>query len=184
MKNALLLLPLTFAVLACATLLQATPTPTKIPVPPAAPSATLPAPTPTPSPFPTATPWPTFPVSVASPYPTPTATRELDCQLNWQSPGNGKTYKPRDTFSVGWKVTNTGRAIWYPGTVQFTYLAGAKLYDDPLVTLRSTVSPGQSVILSVGMTAPKNSRMYTTRWSLRQGATFFCPVSVSIYVAP
>ena len=107
---------------------------------------------------------------------------ELDCQLNWQSPGSGITYEPREDFTVGWKVTNTGRAVWYPGSVEFTYLAGAKLHDDPEVRLRVSVAPGQSVILSVGMRAPKNPAMYTTRWGLRKDDTYFCPVSLSIYV--
>jgi hypothetical protein len=140
------------------------------------------SPVPPPSTTPTLTPWPTFIILYSSPYPTATPRLEFDCQLNWQSPGSGITYEPKESFTVGWKVTNTGSAVWYPGSVEFTYLAGAKLHDDPVVRLRVSVSPGQTVILSVDMRAPKNPTMYTTRWSLRKDDTYFCPVSLSIYV--
>lgn len=107
---------------------------------------------------------------------------KLDCKLNWQSPANGAQFKSNQAFTTGWKVTNTGTAAWNPASVEFTYLAGAKLYDYPLVKLKSTVSPGQAVILSVRMRAPTNSTTYTTYWSLREGDTFFCRVRLSIYV--
>lgn len=112
----------------------------------------------------------------------PTAASPLACKLNWQSPGNYIRYDPKDDFTVGWKVTNTGTITWDPGSVEFTYVSGAKLYDFPLVRLTTSVSPGQSVILSVHMRAPKNSTTYTTHWSLRMGSKYFCPLSLWIYV--
>jgi hypothetical protein len=184
MKKALLLTALTLSLLACAALIQPTPVPISTHVSPAASSTTIPTLSPAPAPTTTAapTPWPTFPVLLSSPFPTPTATLALDCHLNWQSPRNGVTYKPGDSFTTGWKVTNTGAAVWYPGSVDFTYLAGAKLYDNPVVRLPASVPPGQTLVLSVAMTAPKNPTMYTTRWSLRKGPDYFCPLSLSIYV--
>lgn len=115
-------------------------------------------------------------------YPAPTMPSVLDCRLMWQSPGNGITYDPDDAFTVGWKVVNTGSAVWDPNNVVFTYLGGAKLYDYALVHLKASVAPGQAVILSVHMRAPRNSTLYTTYWSLRQGNTFFCVLMLSIYV--
>jgi hypothetical protein len=107
---------------------------------------------------------------------------ELDCRLNWQSPGNGIEFEPQEYFSVGWDVTNTGSATWFPDRVVFTYLSGAKLHRDPLVKMDDIVSPGQQVILSVEMQAPHNSTKYTTYWSLREGDIYFCRLFVSIYV--
>lgn len=77
---------------------------------------------------------------------------------------------------------NNGTDVWDVGTVEFTYLRGAKLYDSSLVQLKTSVVPGQEVILSVHMRAPTDLTMYTTYWSLRQGDTFFCPLKLSIYV--
>ena len=184
MKNAWRLAALALPVLACATLIQATPAPASTPTSAWAPPVASPTqlPVPTSSTTPTLTPWPTFIILYSSPYPTATPQLEFDCRLNWQSPGNYITYKPKQSFTVGWKVTNTGRAVWYPDSVEFSYLAGARLHDDPLVRLPVSVAPGQSVILSVGMRTPKNPTMYTTRWSLRKDDTYFCAVSLSFYV--
>jgi hypothetical protein len=66
--------------------------------------------------------------------------------------------------------------------VDFVYMGGAKLYDYPLVHLEKSVAPDQTVVLSVAMRAPRNSTLYTTHWSLRQGSTYFCGLSLSIYV--
>jgi hypothetical protein len=77
---------------------------------------------------------------------------------------------------------NNGTDVWDVGAVEFTYLRGARLYDSSLVDLKTSVAPGQEVILSVHMRAPVNSTRYTTTWSLRQGDTFFCPLMLSIYV--
>jgi hypothetical protein len=102
--------------------------------------------------------------------------------LIWRSPGNGARYKSDQAFTVGWKVRNTGTVTWSAGTVEFTYVAGAKLYDYPTVQLKTSISPGQTVVLSVEGRTPKNSTKYTTYWGLRQGDIFFCPLTVSIYV--
>jgi hypothetical protein len=114
--------------------------------------------------------------------PTPTESSGLDCALIWQSPRNGVIYKPDADFTVGWNISNTGTVVWDPDTVEFTYLAGARLHDYDLVRLETSVAPGQAVVLSVHMKAPRNSTLYTTYWVLRRGDTFFCRVGLSIYV--
>ena len=83
---------------------------------------------------------------------------------------------------MGWKVRNNGTVGWEAGSVEFTYLGGAKLYDYPLIQLKTSVAPGEDVVLSVHMSTPRNSTTYTTYWSLRQGNIFFCRLMLSIYV--
>jgi hypothetical protein len=119
---------------------------------------------------------------IPSPSPTPTAVRALDCRLDWQSPGNGIEFEPNDSFSVGWKVTNSGTATWDPALVEFAYVGGARLHRFPVEHLLTSVAPGQFVILIADMRAPRNSTTYATYWSLRQGDTYFCRLTVSIYV--
>jgi hypothetical protein len=198
MKRALPWVGLAFLVLACATLMGATPTPVSV-VPPS-PSSTFlatrsPAPIPslTPRPANSATPSPsaiealirslTATAAFASPFPTLTAAPELDCQLAWQSPANGITYEPSTQFATGWKVTNTGSSPWDIASVELVYRGGAKLDAEPVVRLRASVAPQASVVLSVAMTAPREAVMYTTHWSLRKGDTYFCPLSLSFYVS-
>jgi Ig-like domain from next to BRCA1 gene len=83
---------------------------------------------------------------------------------------------------VGWNVMNDGTEAWDVDSVEFTYLGGAKLYDYPVVKLQASVAPGQEIVLSAHMRAPRYYTMYTTYWSLRQGNTFFCRLKLSIYV--
>ena len=63
-----------------------------------------------------------------------------------------------------------------------SYLGGAKLHNKGSFPLSVTVAPGDEVILSVPMKAPRNSTRYTTYWGLRQGDVFFCRLMLSIYV--
>lgn len=154
-----------------------TPTPRRFATP--RPSATL---RPTPTIDLAFTPPPTATFLLPTPSLTSTVQPALDCRLEWQSPGNGLKVNPQDLFTAGWKLTNTGTETWTPGSVEFAYVGGAKPSHDSVVQLKGSVSPGQSVILTAEMRAPRNSTTYTTFWSLRQGATYFCRVSVSIYV--
>lgn len=143
-------------------------------------------PTPSPRPPPTidlaATPFPTPTSLIPSPSRTATSVPSLDCRLDWQSPGDGAKFEPYELFTVGWHVTNTGAEVWSPASVEFSYLSGAKPSRDSVIPLKSAVAPGQSVILTAQLRAPRNSALYTTHWGLRQGDTSFCRVSVSIYV--
>ncbi len=196
-RNVFLPVCLTLLALGCVELSRLVPAPTSTPLPSPSDTATAtltmtarpsdtPQQTDTPEPSPSLSPtealsltltaWP----SVLSSIPTTPAA--LACQLDWQSPGSGIIYDPGTEFTVGWSVTNTGSDIWDPGSVVFTYVSGAKLHIDPTIHLETTVGPGDSVVLSAQMRAPKISAPYTTHWSLRQGDVFFCPVTVSIYV--
>jgi hypothetical protein len=197
MRKALLFIGLTLPLVACLALsaplaaLRATPTlsPSSTTVPTLSPTlrpSPTARPTQTPTEFPSATLEPalslTPTVLFGSPSPTPTLPSRLACKLIWQSPGNYISYRPNQAFTVGWKVMNNGTDSWEVGSVYFTYLRGAKMYDYALVQLVTSVAPGQEVILSVHMRAPRDLTMYTTTWSLRQGDTFFCPLKLSIYV--
>jgi hypothetical protein len=128
----------------------------------------------------TLTPTPTF--TLPSLTPTPIVPPELDCELNWQSPGSGITFAPRESFTVGWNVTNTGTANWGSASTEFTYVSGARIHHNSSEPLETSVSPGQAVVLTAEMRAPRNPSKYTTTWGLRRGDTFFCSLTVSIYV--
>jgi hypothetical protein len=165
---------------------RASATPEPMETPTASPSAAAPEPTETltTSPFATLGPMPSLAptVPVPSPLPTPTVPNELDCKLIWQSPSNRVTFPAEEKFTVGWNVRNNGTAVWDPSSFQFTYLDGAKLSNDGSFPLQTSVAPGETVVLSVPMRAPRNSTKYTTYWGLRRGDTFFCRLKLSIYV--
>ena len=118
----------------------------------------------------------------SAPSQTPTESVTLDCTLLMQTVKNGTHYKSREQFSISWKVRNTGTAGWDSGTVEFTYIAGTKMYQYPLVQLKGTVDPGNISYLIADMRAPSNPGRYSTTWSLRQGDNYFCHVGLTIYV--
>ncbi len=198
MRKALLFVSLALSLVACDALSAPTAAPESTAIP--SPSRTAkrtrsPAPRPsaTPEPMetPTASPSAAAPepmlsltptILVPSPAPTPTIPSGLDCQLIWQSPSNGASFAPDEKFTVGWNVRNNGTAAWDAGSVEFMYLGGARLHNDELAHLDTTVAPGEDIVLSVAMKAPRNSTRYTTYWGLRQGETFFCRLMLSIYV--
>jgi hypothetical protein len=159
-------------------------TPQLTPSPVPSPSATLqpnpsPRPSPTLDPSITLSPTPTYVLPTQSP--TATALSALDCRLDWQSPGSGIEFDRSEEFTVGWKLTNTGNATWSPESVQFMYLGGAQMHRDPVIQLEFSVPPGESVVVTADMKAPRNSTLYTTYWGLREGDAFFCRVSLTIY---
>jgi len=102
--------------------------------------------------------------------------------LIWQSPSNQIVFTPEEKFAVGWDIKNDGTAEWDPANVEFVYLGGAKLHNKGSFPLPVTVAPGDEIVLSVPMKAPRNSTRYTTYWGLRQGDVFFCRLMLSIYV--
>ncbi len=114
---------------------------------------------------------------------TPTAAMPLACKLAWQSPPDGSTYSTGDKFSVGWDIKNTGTTTWEPGSFEFVYLGGAKLAThDDVIPLKESVPPGQDVVLSVPLKAPLTPNKYTTHWGIRQGQTYFCRLTLTIWV--
>lgn len=196
MRKALLFTGVMLALIACSALsapiafLEGTPTPspTETLEPTLTPSPSRTAePTETPTETPSATPEPTLSptpvIVIIATLAAPTASSGLSCKLNWQSPKNNVTFHPEDRFSAGWKVTNTGTVPWTPETVDFLYLGGAKMYvENPLVKVESSVSPGEAIILTVGMEAPLKEIRYTTYWGLRKGDVYFCRLALSIFV--
>jgi hypothetical protein len=170
------------------------------------PSATptwTPQPTFTPGPSPT--PSPTFlyiigglntPVKTPTPiyyYATSTlsAIDYLDgCALLSQTPGNGTHLDARESFTVAWKVRNTGSRTWYRDTVEFAYSSGTRMYDKQVYKLPVNIPRQEYVTLKVAMTAPRNSGTYRTVWSLRRGdvaypnsnVDYFCHVDLTIRV--
>jgi hypothetical protein len=152
----------------------------------------------------TPTPTPTFLFIIASRTPTasptlwyyyrtstPSVIDYLDgCALLSQTPGNGTYFDPRESFTVAWKVRNTGSRTWYRDTVEFAYSSGTRMYDKQVYKLPVDIPRQEYVTLKVDMTAPRNSGSYRTVWSLRRGdvaypnpgTDYFCHVDLRIRV--
>lgn len=95
--------------------------------------------------------------------------------------GNFSNVQPGRTFAVSWTLRNTGSAAW-SGAFAFAYvdrsvdatqnMVRRQLADSDTFTLhaltgRDSVAPGESVTLTVPMTAPQANAWYASHWELR-----------------
>lgn len=125
------------------------------------------APTQTPLP-PTAI--PTYTAIPATNTPLPTATAITYC--DWVSfvkdvtIPDGSVLDPNETFTKTWRLKNRGTCTWTPDYV-LVFTSGDRMGDTTAVRLPSYVGPGQTVDISVPLTAPKEKGKYVGYWMLR-----------------
>jgi hypothetical protein len=133
------------------------------------------APTPTPV-APTSIPaTSTPPLLINTPAPTATAVTYCD----WVSfvkdvtIPDGTVFSPVDSFTKTWRLRNRGTCTWTPDYM-LVFASGEKLGDTTAVRLPGYVSPGQTVDVSVTLTAPDSAGRYVGYWMLRNpsGALF------------
>jgi hypothetical protein len=82
---------------------------------------------------------------------------------------DGKTYAPGERFTKTWRLLNTGSTTW---TTEYSviYISGALMEAAPSTPLPNAVAPGETVDVSVELTAPKDAGSYTGYWKLRNAA--------------
>jgi len=128
------------------------------------------APTQTPLPptaIPTSTPIP------ATNTPLPTATAVTYC--DWVSfvkdvtIPDGSILEPNENFSKTWRLKNRGTCAWTSDyTLVFT--SGTQMGGTTAVRLPGYVAPGQTVDVSVPLTAPDKKGEYVGYWMLRNAS--------------
>lgn len=132
----------------------------------------------TPSPTATVTSTPTI---TLTPFLSASAG-ELNCRVLSQSVRNGSHFGRRQDFEMGWKVRNNGAVDWDPGSVDFAYFSGTRMFQAEFLPLPEGVHTGALANLTAGLVSPKKDGTYTTVWALRRGQNRFCRVSVKIIV--
>ena len=78
---------------------------------------------------------------------------------------DGHQVKPGERFRKTWRVKNTGNTTWTP-YYSFVYVSGDRMNGKD-INIPSTVYPGQTVELSVDLTAPKDDGTYRGYWQMR-----------------
>lgn len=109
-----------------------------------------------------------------TPLPTntalPTATEISYC--DWVSfikditVPDGTTLSPSETFVKTWRLKNRGTCTWSPDYM-LVYTSGSQMGGTTAVRLPGYVAPGQTVDVSVTLTAPGSKGEYTGYWMLR-----------------
>lgn len=114
---------------------------------------------------------------------TPTKTLNQPCMLMAQMPANNTQFSPGAFFDTVWTVVNTGSVTWQLGNVDFVYVGGQKFHlGADILDIPATTGPGQSLALIVHDQAPSTKGTYGETWNLKQGATIYCTLSVTIIV--
>ena len=131
------------------------------------------APTQTPVP-PTATPLPATATPVpATNTPLPTATAVSYCDwvtfVKDVSIPDGTKFSSGDTFTKTWRLKNRGTCTWTPDYT-LVFASGDQMGGTTAVRLPGYVSPGQTVDVSVTLTAPAKRGHYVGYWMLRNPA--------------
>ena len=125
-----------------------------------------------------------------APLPTntnqPTATQICDKAqfVSDISIPDGTILTPGFAFTKTWRIQNTGTCSWTPSyTVVFDH--GDQMSGPSAQALVGNVNPGQSVDISVNLTAPAANGNYKGYWKLRNAAgmtftNFYADIKVSI----
>ncbi len=82
---------------------------------------------------------------------------------------DGTNYSAGSAFVKTWRIKNTGTCSWTPSYTLF-FSSGSSMNGPSTVALTGNVNPGQSVDLSVNLTAPAANGEYTGYWKVRNAA--------------
>lgn len=125
--------------------------------------------------------YPTQPAPTQSPLPAGTdyMTFVSDVTIT-----DGHQVRPGERFRKTWRVKNTGNTVWTP-YYSFVYVSGDRMNGQE-INVPVTVYPGQTVDLSVDLTAPKDRGTYRGYWQMRSpyGRNFGETIWVKVRVRP
>jgi hypothetical protein len=131
-------------------------TPSITPLP--TPSATN-LPTSTPS----LTPSPTISATVTLSSGTPTTKTENQAQWVSQSIADDTTFTPGETFTMTWRLKNSGTSTWTAGYL-LRYYSGDTFGAPKEIPLGQEVLPGGEINISTQMKAPATPGSYRSDW--------------------
>ncbi|MEW5938133.1 MAG: NBR1-Ig-like domain-containing protein [Chloroflexota bacterium] len=94
------------------------------------------------------------------------------------------TMTPGQTFTKTWRLRNVGSCSWTP-SYAVVFSGGDQMGGPSSQALTSNVNPGQTVDISIDLTAPATAGAYRGDWKLRNASgTTFILFYVQIIVAP
>jgi len=128
--------------------------------------------------------FPTLPAATAAPtqaqtVPTAVPPVPVLARCDWAAyvkdvtVPDGTIFAPGAQFTKTWRLQNIGTCSWTP-TYALVYTSGAQMSGPAVAALTTNVNPGQTVDVSVNLTAPAAQGSYQGYWMLRNasGALF------------
>jgi hypothetical protein len=129
---------------------------------PSAEATQTPQPTLEDTPQPTDTPVP----DTATPTETPIPCNQAEFIADITVP-DGTIFEPGETFKKTWSLRNIGSCAWTTG-YDIVFFSGDAMGAPSAVQITTgTINPGQSVQVSVDLTAPGSEGTYRGNWKLR-----------------
>jgi Ig-like domain-containing protein len=123
----------------------------------------------------TPVPFPTLPAATATSIATlpPAATATSSCDIasfvTDVTYPDGSSVNAGDSFTKTWRLKNAGTCSWTPSyTVVFK--SGDAMGGPSAQALAGNVNPGQTVDISVNLTAPAANGSYTGNWGMRNAS--------------
>jgi len=112
-----------------------------------------------------------IPAPTNTPLPTATAVSYCDWVsfIKDVSIPDGTRFAAGETFTKTWRLKNRGTCIWTANDM-LIFTSGNQMGDTTAVRLPDNVAPGQTVDVSVTLTAPAKSGHYVSYWMLRNSA--------------
>jgi hypothetical protein len=122
------------------------------------------------------------PTRVVLPTWTPTVG-PFSCIVTAQSLAFGAHMPAGAEFDGRWTVKNNGTENWAAGTVDYSYVSGAKMQKKgDAFDLGSEVKPDGKVEIIVDMVAPKDPGAYHAVWAINYNGTTLCTLPLDIRV--
>ena len=138
---------------------------------------------------PSATPFSTF---TTVPPLQPVALCDAASFVNDVTYPDGSIVSLGGTFTKTWRIKNIGTCTWSTA-YSLVFVSGERFGAPTAISLPSSVAPGQTIDLSINLTAPNNSGRYRGDWKLRNasgvlfgvgssaGSNFYVDVNVTGY---
>ncbi len=82
---------------------------------------------------------------------------------------DGTTYAPGAAFRKTWRLRNIGHCTW-TSSYALVFDSGEKMGAPTAVNFPANVAPGQTVDLSLDLTAPSSAGHYFGYWKLRNSS--------------
>jgi hypothetical protein len=81
---------------------------------------------------------------------------------------DGTTFQPNTAFSKTWRLKNVGTCTW--SNYSLIYDSGEKMSGPDSAVIPTSVAPGQTVDITIGLTAPANAGTYRGYWKLKNSS--------------
>jgi len=116
-----------------------------------------------------ATQTPVPPTNTPLPTPTPVSYCDWVAFVKDITVPDGTRYSAGDSFTKIWRLKNRGTCTWTPDYM-LVFTNGDSMGGTTSVRLPGYIAPGQTVDISVTLTAPSKQGHYTGYWMLRNPA--------------